>query len=169
MQRRSRRRPIERAPQCLPINRNNSLASLGKVLHEANEPGVEACRIEQPEHAAERIVARNAVLKPQKFLQKLQLRPAEQRHVRTGLSAAQQRAKPNYQNLMQLMPFRVSRPRVFQILKNLTVTKLLLMLDEMRIRLDAPIQSCVLAHVPTTIAAIELSAPVDLVFQSIAG
>jgi ethanolamine ammonia-lyase large subunit len=50
-----------------------------------------------------------------------------------------------------------------------TVTKLLLMLDEMRIRLDAPIQSCVLAHVTTTIAAIERSAPVDLVFQSIAG
>src|ERR1019366_9899163 len=53
-----------------------------------------------------------------KLLQKLQLRPAEQRHVRTGLSVAQQRAKPSYQNLMQLMPFRVSRPRVFQILEN---------------------------------------------------
>jgi ethanolamine ammonia-lyase large subunit len=43
------------------------------------------------------------------------------------------------------------------------------MLDEMRLRLDAPIQSCVLAHVTTTIAAMERSAPVDLVFQSIAG
>ena len=50
-----------------------------------------------------------------------------------------------------------------------TVTKLLSMLEEMRLRLDAPIQSCVLAHVTTTIAAIERSAPVDLVFQSIAG
>ncbi len=49
------------------------------------------------------------------------------------------------------------------------VTKLLAMLDEMRLRLDAPIQSCVLAHVTTTIAAMEKSAPVDLVFQSIAG
>ena len=50
-----------------------------------------------------------------------------------------------------------------------TVTNLLSMLEDMRLRLDAPIQSCVLAHVTTTIAAIERSAPVDLVFQSIAG
>ncbi len=50
-----------------------------------------------------------------------------------------------------------------------TVTSLLTMLDEMRVRLDAPIQSCVLAHVTTTIAGMEKGAPVDLVFQSIAG
>ncbi len=50
-----------------------------------------------------------------------------------------------------------------------TVTNLLSMLEEMRLKLDAPIQSCVLAHVTTTIAAIERSAPVDLVFQSLAG
>ena len=49
------------------------------------------------------------------------------------------------------------------------VVKLLTVLDEIRRRLDAPIQSCVLSHVSTTIAAIEHSAPVDLVFQSIAG
>src|SRR5450759_4753938 len=98
---------------------DNPLAGLGKPPHEADEPGMEPIRIKQPKHPAERIVARNTVFQPQKFLQKLQLRPAEQRHVRTGLSAAQRRAKPNYQNLMQLMPFRVSRPRVFQILENL--------------------------------------------------
>src|SRR5580704_2788174 len=50
-----------------------------------------------------------------------------------------------------------------------TVVALVSMLDEMRVRLDAPIQSCVLAHVTTTLAAIERSAPIDLVFQSIAG
>jgi ethanolamine ammonia-lyase large subunit len=50
-----------------------------------------------------------------------------------------------------------------------TVATLLAMLEEMRVRLAAPIQSCVLAHVTTTIAAIERSVPVDLVFQSIAG
>ena len=50
-----------------------------------------------------------------------------------------------------------------------TVTGLLMMLEEMRARLDAPIQSCVLAHVTTTMAAMERAAPVDLVFQSIAG
>jgi len=42
-------------------------------------------------------------------------------------------------------------------------------LDELRQRLDIPTQSCVLAHVTTTLQAIESGAPVDLVFQSIAG
>jgi ethanolamine ammonia-lyase large subunit len=46
---------------------------------------------------------------------------------------------------------------------------LLTLLDEMRRRFDIPAQSCVLTHVTNTIAAIEKGAPVDLVFQSIAG
>ncbi len=47
--------------------------------------------------------------------------------------------------------------------------RLLTMLDELRLKLDAPTQSCVLAHVTTSIQAIEKGAPLDLVFQSIAG
>lgn len=47
--------------------------------------------------------------------------------------------------------------------------KLLEMLDAVRMRFDIPVQSCVLAHVTTSIQAIERGAPVDLVFQSIAG
>ena len=43
------------------------------------------------------------------------------------------------------------------------------MLDEIRIKLDIPTQSCVLAHVTTTLELIGKGAPVDLVFQSIAG
>ncbi|GAC1488292.1 MAG: hypothetical protein NVS2B11_13760 [Acetobacteraceae bacterium] len=46
---------------------------------------------------------------------------------------------------------------------------LLVLLDEMRCKLDIPMQSCVLAHVTTTIGLIGSGAPVDLVFQSIAG
>jgi len=42
-------------------------------------------------------------------------------------------------------------------------------LDTMRERLDFPGQSCVLAHVTTAMQAMERGAPVDLVFQSIAG
>jgi ethanolamine ammonia-lyase large subunit len=49
-----------------------------------------------------------------------------------------------------------------------TVT-LLKMLDDFRVKYDVPTQSCVLAHVTSTIQAIEQGAPVDLVFQSIAG
>ena len=43
------------------------------------------------------------------------------------------------------------------------------MLDEVRLKLDIPTQSCVLAHVTTTLDLIRRGSPVDLVFQSIAG
>src|SRR6195256_870446 len=46
---------------------------------------------------------------------------------------------------------------------------LLSMLDEVRAKLDIPTQSCVLAHVTTTLERIRRGSPVDLVFQSIAG
>jgi len=42
-------------------------------------------------------------------------------------------------------------------------------LDALRNHLDIPTQTCVLAHLTTTLAAIEAGAPVDLVFQSVAG
>ncbi|MEF3365831.1 ethanolamine ammonia-lyase subunit EutB [Methylocystis sp. 9N] len=46
---------------------------------------------------------------------------------------------------------------------------LLLLLDELRQSLHIPTQSCVLTHVTTTLQLIGQGAPVDLVFQSIAG
>jgi ethanolamine ammonia-lyase large subunit len=46
---------------------------------------------------------------------------------------------------------------------------LLAMLDAVRERYAIPTQTCVLAHVTTTMRAIERGAPVDLVFQSIGG
>ncbi|UGT63451.1 ethanolamine ammonia-lyase subunit EutB [Nocardia asteroides] len=47
--------------------------------------------------------------------------------------------------------------------------ELLRLLDDVRTRFDIPVQSCVLAHVTTTLRLIETGAPVDLVFQSVAG
>jgi ethanolamine ammonia-lyase large subunit len=49
------------------------------------------------------------------------------------------------------------------------VVSIVSMLDEIIARYAIPTQSCVLTHVTNTIAAIERGAPVDLVFQSIAG
>ena len=46
---------------------------------------------------------------------------------------------------------------------------LLQMLDELRERYQIPTQTCVLSHVTTTLEAIAAGAPVDLVFQSVAG
>ena len=50
-----------------------------------------------------------------------------------------------------------------------TVTTLLDMVDALRQRYAIPTQSCVLAHVTTTLEVMRRGAPVDLVFQSIAG
>ncbi|PWB90290.1 ethanolamine ammonia lyase large subunit [Methylocystis sp. MitZ-2018] len=47
--------------------------------------------------------------------------------------------------------------------------ELLSLLDELRETLNIPTQSCVLAHVTTTLQLMERRAPVDLVFQSIGG
>jgi ethanolamine ammonia-lyase large subunit len=53
---------------------------------------------------------------------------------------------------------------------NVAVTaRLLRMVDALRQRFQIPIQSCVLAHVTTQMAALKAGAPVDLIFQSIAG
>ncbi|MBW0089201.1 ethanolamine ammonia-lyase subunit EutB [Pseudonocardia sp. KRD-184] len=46
---------------------------------------------------------------------------------------------------------------------------LLRLIDDVRQRYDIPTQSCVLAHVTTSIEVMERGAPVDLVFQSVAG
>jgi ethanolamine ammonia-lyase large subunit len=50
-----------------------------------------------------------------------------------------------------------------------TTIRLLELLDTVRDRYAIPTQTCVLAHVTTTLAAIARAAPVDLVFQSIGG
>ena len=47
--------------------------------------------------------------------------------------------------------------------------KLLHLIDSIRQRYAIPTQSCVLAHVTTQLAALQQGAPIDLVFQSIAG
>ena len=47
--------------------------------------------------------------------------------------------------------------------------QLLRMIDALRQRFAIPMQSCVLAHIATQMAALERGAPVDLLFQSIAG
>ena len=46
---------------------------------------------------------------------------------------------------------------------------LITLLDDLRQALGAPVQSCVLAHVTDSLRAIERGAPLDLMFQSIAG
>jgi ethanolamine ammonia-lyase large subunit len=49
------------------------------------------------------------------------------------------------------------------------VGELLGLLERIRLRWEIPVQACVLAHVTTQLEALRQGAPVDLVFQSIAG
>jgi ethanolamine ammonia-lyase large subunit len=49
------------------------------------------------------------------------------------------------------------------------LSDLLKMVDDLRQRFEIPAQSCVLGHVTTQLEALRQGAPVDLVFQSIAG
>src|ERR1700721_1443543 len=48
-------------------------------------------------------------------------------------------------------------------------TRLLRLIDALRQRFQIPVQSCVLAHITTQMEALNAGAPVDLIFQSIAG
>jgi ethanolamine ammonia-lyase large subunit len=50
-----------------------------------------------------------------------------------------------------------------------TIRALLEMMDELRQKFEIPTQTCVLAHVTTTLDLIKENAPVDLIFQSIGG
>jgi ethanolamine ammonia-lyase large subunit len=50
-----------------------------------------------------------------------------------------------------------------------TTARLLRMIDALRQLFQIPAQSCVLAHVTTQLAALSTGAPIDLIFQSIAG
>src|SRR5262245_40892186 len=50
-----------------------------------------------------------------------------------------------------------------------SVTAILHLLDRLITRLSVPTQACCLAHVTTQLAALERGAPVDLLFQSVAG
>lgn len=49
------------------------------------------------------------------------------------------------------------------------MVQLLHLIDDIRVRFSIPTQSCVLAHVTNAIEAMRAGAPVDLVFQSVAG
>jgi ethanolamine ammonia-lyase large subunit len=50
-----------------------------------------------------------------------------------------------------------------------SVRRLLTMIDSFRERFEIPTQNCVLAHITTQLAALDQGAPLDLLFQSIAG
>jgi hypothetical protein len=111
--------PVEGPPHGLAVDRDHApfiRASdpPGERCDVAREARLEGRGIEQPKHPRERVVARNTARQPQKPPQQRLLRPAEQRHVDTGLGAAHHRQERQHHDLIQLVPLRVAPARVHE-------------------------------------------------------
>lgn len=118
MQRRGAGRPVEGAPEALAVHRHHPGPGGGEVRHEALEGGMERRRVQKPEDAAERVVARRAALQRQKLSQHLLLRLREVRHVHAALRPAQARAQRHKQNLLKIVPKPVAPPRILHPLES---------------------------------------------------
>jgi hypothetical protein len=85
------------ATQRLAVDRHHAgkllSVRLGERGHGAPEVMLEGGGVEQPEHPAEGVVARNPVLQPQELLHQRFLRLAKQGHRRRALRAAQCRGQ----------------------------------------------------------------------------
>jgi hypothetical protein len=55
---------VEAAPQRLAVERHDTRRKLCKVPHKLDKAGAKLLRVEQPEHSAEGVVARNAMSQP---------------------------------------------------------------------------------------------------------
>ncbi len=91
---------------------------LGKGRHETTKCLLEGFRVEQTEHPAEGVVARDAMLQAEKPSQQFLLGLPELGHVRATVRAAQHCRQRNDQYLHQIVP-RIVGPRVPQPTKNL--------------------------------------------------
>ena len=114
VQRRLATGAVERAAQNLAVDRHNPFALLGETSHEPLKRRPELLRIEHAEKPAERVMAGNAILKPEKPAQERLLRLREKAHVDRALPAAQNRAHGYRQNLMKVMQRRIASARVVQ-------------------------------------------------------
>lgn len=107
--------PLDR----LAVDRHHPLEplALGKGHHETGKGRFEGLRVEQAEHPAEGIVARNAVFQVQHLAQHILLGLAEVGHVRAALRAAENRRQGNEQQLQKIVP-RVARTGILYSLEN---------------------------------------------------
>jgi len=90
---------------------------LGKGGHEAAECEFESLRLEQTEHPAERIVARDAMLQAKEEPQQPFLRLPKVRHIRARFRSAQHCRQRDEQHLQKIVP-RIVCARIRQPPKN---------------------------------------------------
>jgi hypothetical protein len=107
---------VERAAQNLAVDCHNALNYIGKTHHEALERGAGPRRIDKAEQTAESVVAGHAMLELEKAAQERCFRRGEQCRVHRALAAAQERAKGNHQEVMEVVQTGIAGSRVLQFL-----------------------------------------------------
>jgi hypothetical protein len=122
MQRGRRFAALVSAAKRLAVDRHDAAeldpVRFGKRCHELSKHLLERGRIQQPEHAAEGVVAGNAVLQLKDAPKQLLFRLSEQRHLAAALRSTQNRRQRNEQNLPQLVP-HVGGARIGQLAESL--------------------------------------------------
>src|SRR5262249_56597849 len=103
----------------LPVDGDHASAGLAEARHKLLEASAELVGIEMAKHAAEGVVARNAVLQPQKAAKKLLLGHGKDRHVDRSLTARQHRAKRDHQHFEEIVASGVPPPRIPQFGKTI--------------------------------------------------
>ena len=91
---------------------------LGKGRHETAKGEFKGLRLEQTEHPAERVVARNAMLQAKQEPQQPFLRPSKLFHLRATASSAYNRSQRDEQHFQQIVPC-IIRTRIRQSPKSL--------------------------------------------------
>ena len=118
MQRRARRRVLERTAESLAVDGDDIvLQKLAPARRQLQKSVVEAARIKRVEQVGKGVVARDAVLELHEFQQKLQFRASESRHVDASLAAAHDAQQSDHQHFAKVVARRVAAPGVFNSLK----------------------------------------------------
>jgi len=92
------------AAQRLAVDRHDALERPGEAGGEARKGGLERLGRQQPEHPAEGVVARRAMLQLDHLLQKTKLGPRKVRHIGAILGAAQHRRHGHEHQLDKIVP-----------------------------------------------------------------
>lgn len=115
MQRRAARRAVEGPPQGLAIDGDDPGPIGPEVAQERLEGPPEGLRVQKPEHPAEPVMARQAILRIEKLPQKHHPVLGELGKVHTAFRAAHRSHKGNRQDVEKVMPLRVPGPGIGQV------------------------------------------------------
>ena len=108
---------VERTAQHFAVYRDNTLTLRRKLRHEALKHGSELIRIKSAKQPAEGVVAGQSVGEFEETAQIGFLRLRKQRHVDGALTTAQNRAKRDDQEFMEIVKSGVPTSRVFQLFR----------------------------------------------------